>query len=183
MDVEIRPANQADDQAIVNLTRAAFGDTEGPIIAELIANLLTDPTAQPLLSLVAETRANVVGHILFTHVRLSDSAEPARASILAPLAVHPDYQSQGIGGRLIQEGLRRLTESGVELVFVLGHPGYYPRHGFAPAGEKGLHAPYPIAPENAPAWMVQELRPGVLDHASGTVLCAKALDRQELWVE
>jgi putative acetyltransferase len=59
---------------------------------------------------------------------------------------------------LIREGLRKLKEIGVEMVFVLGHMKYYPQYGFTPdAGRLGFPAPYPIPPEHADAWMVQAL--------------------------
>ena len=103
--------------------------------------------------------------------------------ILAPLAVIPDKQSRGVGGRLIREGLRLLSESGVELVFVLGHPEYYPRHGFKPAGALGFEAPYSIPDEHADAWMVQELCPGVIGRVSGKVMCADVLNQPEHWRE
>ena len=103
--------------------------------------------------------------------------------MLAPLAVHPDVQARGIGGRLVVEGLGRLKRAGVGLVFVLGHPGYYPRFGFIEAGANGFSAPYPIPPENAAAWMVQALRPGLLGAVPGRVVCADALDKPEYWRE
>jgi len=80
------------------------------------------------------------------------------------------------GGRLIIEGLKQLKAAGVELVFVLGHSGYYPKYGFCAAGVKGFEAPYPIPQENSGAWMVQELHPGVIGHVSGLVICADALN-------
>ncbi len=76
-----------------------------------------------------------------------------------------------------------MSESGVELVFVLGHPDYYPRHGFKPAGALGFEAPYPIPDKNANAWMVQELRTGAIDSVSGKVICADALNQPEHWRE
>jgi putative acetyltransferase len=76
-----------------------------------------------------------------------------------------------------------LSESGVELVFVLGHPDYYPRYGFKPAGVLGYEAPYPIPDEQADAWMVQELRPGVIDSVSGKVICADVMNQPEHWRE
>ena len=103
--------------------------------------------------------------------------------MVAPLSVHPDYQNKGIGGQLIKEGLKLLKADGVELVFVLGHPGYYPRFGFTSAGVKGFDTPYPIAAENAEAWMVQELQPGVIGCVSGKVKCANELDKPERWQE
>jgi putative acetyltransferase len=104
-------------------------------------------------------------------------------SFLAPLAVIPKFQRQGIGGSLIKKGLQLLSKSGVELVFVLGHPEYYPRHGFTPAGKLGFETPYPIPEKHANAWMVQALRPGIIGSVSGQVVCCDALSTPELWRE
>ncbi len=182
-EIEIREATEADEQAIAYVAMQAFGRGEGPEIVALIAGLSSDPSAQPVLSLVATLDREVVGHILFSRVRLPQSPNEVSAAILSPLAVHPDVQSRGIGGRLIGEGLRRLGEAGVELVFVLGHPGYYPRFGFAEAGVRGFEAHYPIRPVHAGAWMVKELRAGALNRARGRVVCADALAEPKYWTE
>lgn len=183
MHVEIREAVQSDLQAISHLAMAAFGISEGSEIVQLIADLLTDVTAQPVLSLVACVDESIVGHVLFSEARLKPPGQYVSAALLAPLAVHPDFQSQGVGGQLVAEGLRRLSESGVDLVFVLGHPGYYPRFGFSAAGIKGFQAPHPIPPKNAEAWMVRELRPGVIGNTSGQVICAEAIADRKYWRE
>lgn len=183
MHVQIRKAIHSDQQAISDLIMSAFGATEGPEIVQLTADLLADGSAQPVLSLVATIDKNIIGHILFSKVRVRQSGLGVSAALLAPLAVHPDYQSQRIGGQLVTEGLRQLSESGVDLVFVLGHPGYYPRFGFSEAGIKGFEAPYPIPQKNAGAWMVQELHSGVIDVLSGRVVCADALDDPRFWCE
>lgn len=181
MSVNVRKSTDGDRPAIIDVIMITFGETEGRVVADLVVALLDDPTAQPLVSLVATVEKRVVGYALFTNVRIEGAMEPVRASILAPLAVHPSYQNKGIGGELVNDGLARLKEAGVDLVFVLGHPGYYPKYGFRPAGKEGFDAPYPIAPENAQAWMVRELRAGVLGRAGGKVLCADALDEPQLW--
>lgn len=179
----IRKSTESDLNDVLDVEAQAFGNEEGPEIVDLVNGLLFDPTAIPLLSLMAVNDDRAIGHILFTNARISSSKKSISAAILAPLAVIPGAQSQGVGGQLIEEGLRLLSESGVELVFVLGHPDYYPRHGFKPAGALGFKTPYPIPDKNANAWMVQELRTGVIDSVSGKVICADALNQPEHWRE
>lgn len=186
MTVQIRNAVDADSAAIAQLLLAAFGDQEGPEIVELVENLSADPTAQPAQALVAVDDEDIVGHILFTAVQVipeqpSKDAKPPPAAILAPLAVIPDRHGQGIGGALISAGLQEQRKRGTGLVFVLGYPAYYPRHGFTPAGADGFDAPYPIERRYADAWMVQALKPGLIDAWSGTVACAEALNDPKYW--
>jgi len=181
--MNIRTAAESDLQNVLAVEKQAFGEEEGPVIVDLVSALLTDKTAMPVLSLIAENEDKIVGHILFTKAGIAPSEEDISACILAPLAVIPIAQGQGVGGQLIKEGLRRLTASGVDLVFVLGHPDYYPRHGFRPAGVIGFRAPYPIPEENAGAWMVQELREGVIGRVSGKIACADAMNDPRHWRE
>lgn len=179
----IRQAVPSDLNAIFDLTVSAFGKSEGPEIIQLVDDLLTDVTAQPVLSLVATTNERVVGHVLFSTARLKPPGHNLSVALLAPLAVHPNFQSRSIGGQLVMEGLQQLSDSHVDLVFVIGHPGYYPRFGFTPAGITGFPAPYPIPQKNTDAWMVQELRPGVIGHTSGQVICADSLADPKYWRE
>ena len=178
--MRVREATEADLNDVLSVEKEAFGyDKE----AQLVEELLTDTSAKPLYSLLAFSDDRAVGHILFTAACLEGPNSDASISLLAPLAVIPESQKQGVGCLLIKRGLEHLAAAGVDLVFVLGHPGYYPRYGFAPAGVRGFTAPYPIPEKNADAWMVQELRPGVIGSVSGTVRCAKMLDKPEHWRE
>ena len=68
---------------------------------------------------------------------------------LAPMAVMPDYQNQGIGSMLVNEGLSQLKEWGYPFVIVLGHPEYYPRFGFKPALLYGLKCQWEGVPDEA----------------------------------
>jgi len=95
--------------------------------------------------------------------------------------VVPKFQKQGIGGALIKEGLTRLSRIGVDLVFLVGHPGYYPRFGFAPALRLGFQPTYPIPSEVADAWMVRALRPNIIGTVSGKVICCDAMNKPEIW--
>ena len=178
--MQIREAVETDLNDVLSIERLAFGYEKE---AELVRELLHDPSAKPLLSLLALKKGRAVGHILFTSAHLSDSKDAASIVILAPLAIVPDFQKQGIGGKLIEHGLALLSKSGVDLVFVLGHPEYYHRYGFTPAGQIGFEAAYPIPDEHAGAWMVQALRSGVMGTVSGKVICADALNKPEHWRE
>jgi putative acetyltransferase len=176
----IQEAKDSDAGNVWQVHREAFGyDKE----ADLVKALLGDPTARPLYSFLSIHSGRAIGHVLFTSARLEGATTDVSLSILAPLAVIPGFQKQGVGGALIGHGLRCLADAGVELVFVLGHPDYYPRHGFMPAGARGFEAPYLIPRKHADAWMVQELRPGVIGTVSGRVRCAEMLNKPEHWRE
>lgn len=178
--MRITEASPTDLSHALSVERAAFGQDDE---AELVRALLEDPSAQPLLSLLAWVEGRPVGHILFTAARIGDGSAPVRAAILAPLAVVPEAQRRGVGGGLISHGLGLLGEAGLGLVLVAGHPEYYPRHGFEPALPHGLLPPFPIPPEHADAWMVRALREGLLGEVRGRVVCADAMNRPEYWRE
>ena len=180
--IRIRLSNPNDVDGILDVHRDAFGAEEGPVIADLVSQMLADPTSQPSLSMVAEKEHDLVGHVLFTSAKL-DSREDVEAQILAPLAVIRDQHGRGIGTRLVSKGLTHLQEKGVDLVFVLGYPDYYSRFDFVPAGVRGFEAPYPILPKNSDAWMVKETSPGAIDTLTGTVRCSNALDHPMYWQE
>jgi len=179
----IRQSTETDRRDIEKIHTRAFGDEKGPEIAALVNGLFDDTTAAPLLSLVAVENDQLVGHILFTKAVLKGANTPVSIRLLAPLAVLPEAQAQGVGRKLIKEGLNQLRDTGVDLVFVLGHPDYYPRCGFTTAGMLGFEAPYPIPDEHAGAWMVQALKDGVIGRVKGKVQCSEVLDQPQHWRE
>jgi putative acetyltransferase len=173
-----RKTTSEDRSVFLQVHRLAFGQSEE---ADLVDSLLADPTAQPVLSLVAEEEGNVIGHVLFTGVSLLGPDKPTPASILAPLAVVPAAQRSGAGRGLIERGSELLASSGVRLLFVLGDPRYYTKHGFMPASPHGLQAPYTIEPDAA--WMVRPLGNHILGSIQGQVRCADALAPEKYWRE
>ena len=178
--MRVRHAEADDVPALLGVERAAFG---GEDEAALVSALLGDASAYPLINLVAEDGGEIVGHVLFTHAVVSTTDGDVDATILAPLAVSPASQGTGVGQALCREGLRAAERLGIGLVFVLGHIGYYPKLGFAPAAPLGFEAPYPIDPAVADAWMVLETRPGLIGSARGVVRCADAMMHPEMWAE
>lgn len=151
--MRIRPEAPADVASIDTLNRAAFG---GPVEARIVAALRG--AVAPLLSLVAEDEGQVVGHILFSPVTL-DPTSPALVMGLAPMAVSPDRQRQGIGSALVRAGLDACRDAGAAVVVVVGHPEYYPRFGFVPASRFGLRCEYDVPDD---VFMAVELQPGTL---------------------
>jgi len=128
LDVSIRSEVQADVSAISEVTAAAFetldisDHTEQFVIAALrAAGALT-------ISLVAERGGRVVGHIAFSPLRISNGAQNWYG--LGPVSVLPEYQRQGIGKALIEEGLKRLKERHAQGCCLVGHPQYYQKFGF-----------------------------------------------------
>lgn len=181
--LKIRKSTETDRVHIEKIHTKAFGKKKGPEIADLVNGLFEDDTAMPLLSLVAVENGQLIGHILFTKAVLDGTDRPVSLQLLAPLAVLPDAQSKGVGSKLIKEGLKQLKDAGVELVFVLGHPDYYPRCGFTTAGLLGFEAPYPIPEEHAGAWMVLALREGIIGEVEGKVRCSEVLNQPHHWRE
>jgi len=180
-DIEIRVTGPKDFKDIIEVERLAFGSDEE---AGLTADLLNDETAFPALSLLAYHHGEAVGHILFTRVYLEGVLDCPPLFILAPLAVRPKYQGQGIGGQLIKRGTQLLKELGTALIFVLGHKSYYPKFGFIPdARKQGFSAPFPIPEADAGAWMVMKLNKGVPKCPTGTIRCAESMNKEEYWRE
>lgn len=183
--IKIKQTTPKDLETILKVELAAFRDD--PEINTLINDLFKDPTAEPVVSLLAYDGKKPVGHILFTKARLKPglgicSLKPS-GYILAPLAVIPEYQNRGIGGMLINEGLKILREMGVERCFVLGHKTYYPKYGFVPdAFASGWPAPFPIPDKDRDAWMWQDLSENA-SNLKGQIICADAMMKEEYWIE
>ncbi len=158
----IRQEQPNDIAAIRRVNEHAF-DT--PQEARLVDALRG--AAHPFVSLVAVKGDEVMGHICFTPVTIDGDGGADRLAMgLAPMAVLPEYQQRGLGSHLVRAGLDECRRLGCEIVVVLGHPAYYPRFGFGTAREKGLRSEYDVPDE---AFMVMELKPGILDGVGGLV--------------
>jgi putative acetyltransferase len=157
---KIRSERAEDVAAIRVVNERAFGhQTEARLVATLRkANKAT-------VSLVAEQDGQVVGHILFSPVTVSDAPAEIRCLGLAPMSVLPEFQNMGIGSQLVRDGVAACQEAGYDIIVVLGRVDYYPRFGFARAKDFGLGNEY----EAADAFMVLELREGALKRISGLV--------------
>jgi putative acetyltransferase len=170
-NVQIRQGRPDDLPSIEKLYPAAFPEEE---LLPLVRQLLAEEPG--ILSLVAEAGDAMAGHILFTLCAITGSE--ARAALLAPLAVAPEWQRKGIGSALIREGLSRLERNGVANVYVLGDPAYYRRSGFKP--ETGVAPPYPLPEEYRDAWQSLGLASAPLP-GHGTLVLPEVWMQPALW--
>ena len=157
----IRNETTADVRGIHAVNAAAFeSDAEAKLV-----DALRDQCVDPFLSLVAELDGRIVGHILFTPVLVVGAADWS-AVALAPMGVLSEFQRTGIGSLLVVTGLNACRDSGHDVVFVLGHPEYYPRFGFRRMSEFGITCEFD-APDDV--LMVAELREGAIAGRKGEV--------------
>lgn len=159
--ITIRKEENRDRKLVSLIYKAAFGQ---PTEADLVETL--HRTCPERLALVAEEQGQVVGHILFTPATVTtDSGEKITGMGLAPIAVTPDLQGQGIGSRLVTAGLAILKEQHCPFVIVLGHPRYYPRFGFVPAEQHKIRCQWPDVPTEA--FMILTMDEEVMRGVSG----------------
>ncbi len=156
----IRHERLKDIKEIYKVNLAAFGrETEARLVDLLRAR------GKAVISLVAERQGVILGHILFSPVSITPEQPGFNALGLAPMAVLPEYQRQGIGSSLVTSGLDTCREYGYNLAVVLGHTDFYPRFGFAPASHYQLDNEYQV---DEP-FMAIEFVPGALMKYRGMV--------------
>ena len=158
--IPIRPERSAAVPAIDALPRAAF---PAPLEAQLVAALRD--AGDLTLSLVVTLDDQLVAHIAFSPITID--SRPTAGLGLAPVAVHPDHQNQGLGSRLIRAGLDACDSRDVPLVVVLGEPGYYHRFVFQTASAFGLTNEYGVDEPFMVRWIqtpADAAAPGRADH-------------------
>lgn len=168
--VTIRPEQPEDTRAVRAVNEAAFGvPTEGAIVDSL-------RTACPdAVSLVALDDGQVVGHIFFSPVLISGKGGTVQGMGLAPMAVLPERQRQGIGTLLVRAGIQALRERKCPFIIVVGHPEYYPRFGFSLASQHGLSCQWEGVPDEA--FMVLVLEGEAMTGVSGTARYREEFDQ------
>ena len=165
--ISIRRERPADIAAIRAVNEAAFDQSAEADIVAALRDACPD-----ILSLVAESDGEIVGHILFSPVTIEDGSQSRQGMGLAPMAVIPNRQREGIGSALVTAGLQMLRAQGCPFIIVLGHPEFYPRFGFVPASRHGLISQWEGVPDAA--FMVL-----VLDASSMAGLTGVARYREE----
>ena len=158
----IREEREADYDAVRVVNDRAFGTPEEGKIIEKLRKV-----CQETVSLVAVLDQRIVGHIFFSPVTIDNEDKQVVGMGLAPMAVLPEFQKQGIGSLLVKEGLRRIKETDCPFIIVLGHADYYPRFGFERASKYGLKCQWEGLPDEG--FMVMILKKSAMTGVSGVV--------------
>lgn len=169
MNIKIRQEKAGDLSVICDLIEKAFAGMKESDHREqyLVQRLHDEESFIPGLSLVAEAdNDKVVGYILLTEIKIASDNNVVTSLAVAPLAVLPEYQRQGIGGMLLNEAHNRAAASGYESTILLGHADYYPRFGYRQASDFGILFPFDAPLE---CCLVCELKLGALNGISGMV--------------
>jgi len=141
--IHIRPEQEKDHYVVEEITRDAFWkhDTTDKICDEhlLTHRLRTCKSLVPQLNLVAEIGGEIAGHIIYSisHVK-NDTGEAHEVLTFGPLTVAPAHQRMGVGTTLMRHSFHIAKNLGYSGIVIYGHPSYYPRVGFKPAGEFGI---------------------------------------------
>lgn len=170
----IRSMHPDEFAAVRALEVAAFGGD--PSIGTLLDALHDSWAWEDDQSFVAVLDGEIVGHVLYSHAFLDAPAGLVEVLVLGPIGVRPDLQRMGIGSALIRHSLAALEQRGALLVFLEGHPGYYPRFGFERAGSLGFIAPSVRIPDDA--FMVYRLA-GWEEWMTGALVYADAFWRAD----
>jgi putative acetyltransferase len=158
--IRVRLERSEDIPQVRTVNLEAF---EQPFEADLVDKLRR--SCREAIFLVAEDDGDIVGHIAFTQVVIEGQKARIEGMGLAPMAVLPGRQRQGIGSKLVGEGLDILRKRGCPFVIVLGHPQYYPRFGFEPASRYNIKCQWQGIPDEV--FMILVLDQSTMQTSSG----------------
>lgn len=176
--MHIRIATSLDRDKIHSVHWSAFAEDEREIVSKLAVNLLSEETTPQTISLVAESKGAVVGHVAFSPVTIG-SNENFQGYILAPLGVKPEHQKRRIGSKLIESGMQYLSKMDVDILFVYGDPKYYSRFGFSVDVAECYVPPYRL--EYPFGWQGIALNECGIEKPSVKITCVTSLCHPALW--
>ena len=142
--IEIRKEELRDYDEVRLVNSRAFGQSEEGRIVDKLRQ-----SCEETISLVAVSDNKIAGHIFFSPVTIETPDGLVKGMGLAPMAVLPECQREGIGSMLVEHGLEILQDQSCPFVIVLGHPEYYPRFGFERASKYGLKCQWDGVPDEA----------------------------------
>jgi len=176
--MNIRHFQKTDLDSILTVIETAFSDEENKVIMNLVQELHQETSSPSIKSLVAEVDNEMIGYISFSPIFLkSDSS--ISGYILAPLAISPEHQKQGIGSSLIKSGIDILTQDGAGVLLVYGDPAFYGRFGFNEDIGRTFTPPYPL--EYPFGWTGMMLNGTTAPEEPIQFECITALSKPDFW--
>jgi putative acetyltransferase len=176
--MNIRLFQETDLDSILKVIEAAFSEEENKVIINLVGELSKERTSPSIKSLVADVGDQMIGYVSYSPIFLkSDSS--ISGYILAPLAVSPEHQKQGVGSNLIKSGINMLTKESVGVLLVYGDPAYYGRFGFKEEIGRTFIPPYPL--EYPFGWTGMMLNGAKVPEEPIQFECVSALSKPDLW--
>lgn len=168
MNLTIRQETCNDYQKVVKVVKHAFKNVAISDSQEhlLVKRLRNSDTFIPELSIVAEYKNEIIGHILLTKIKIVNNSNTFESLALAPVSVLPKFQKQGVGGKLIEEAHKKAKKLGFKSIVLLGHENYYPKFGYELTSKYNIEIPFNAPEENC---MVIELTKNGLKRVSGKV--------------
>ena len=176
--MNIRLAQETDLDSILQVIETAFSNEENKVIINLVQELSREVTSPSIKSLVAEVDNQVIGYVSFSPIFLKSDSSIV-GYILAPLAVFPEHQKQGVGSNLIKSGIDMLTKDGADVLLVYGDPAYYGRFGFKEEIGHSFVPPYTL--QYPFGWTGMMLNDSPVPEQPLQFDCVAALSKPELW--
>jgi len=178
LDLKIRLTQETDLDSVLKVIKTAFSDEENKVIMNLVQELHQETTSPSIKSLVAEVDNQVIGYVSYSPIFLkSDSI--LSGYILAPLAVSPEHQKQGVGSNLIKSGIGMLTRDGAGALLVYGDPAYYGKFGFKEEIGHSFVPPYTL--QYPFGWTGMMLNDTPVPEQPIQFKCVAALSKPDLW--
>ena len=178
--IEYKSIHPADSSAIEKLFIDTFtrseGDAEGKLIGNLVNELIHQTAPGDLFGFAAVEGEKKVGAIFFSRLTFATAAD---VFMMAPVAVHRDFQGKGIGQNLIRYGLQQMKEKGTQIAVTYGDPAYYTKTGFEPLSQELI--PPPLKLSQLVGWLGQSLTANPIPKLPGPSQCVSAFNNPAYW--
>jgi predicted N-acetyltransferase YhbS len=159
LSITILAETAADAQPIERLHERTFG----PGRFALSAYRLREHVDHRFdLSFTARVGTLLVGSVRQLPICIGD----AKALMLGPLTVEPEFRSHGIGRMLLERCLSEAKAKGIRLVMLVGDEPYYSRVGFKRIARGRATMPGPVDPARV---LIAELFDGAFEGVSGRI--------------